>query len=218
MRLQPKVCCADKNKWRRITFLKFTVLDHTKQKREQSSSGFLKTALFLVWLHLLYGISFLPFDGADNCPVFRALRRPEEQWSCSSNPRSLGLSTGLYACSSTRCLRPRGNGGLLLPFKLLPRPCLDHALGEKRLLCWTVRDCSSRSGNLSSTLPISGDPYLVPFSRLDVTLILPAVLYNVSILLRFSSPKLEDTEYFWGLRFGSDTLKGQRWLFLCHQC
>lgn len=87
---------------------------------------------------------------------------------------------------------------------------MDHALGENWLLSWTPTYCSSRSGNLDSILPISDGPYLVPFSGPGVTLASPAASYNISTRLGVSSPELEDAVSFWGLRFGSEELEGQR--------
>lgn len=97
MRLQPKVCPVDNNKWRGIAFWNFIFLDYSKQRKEQTSSGLLKTTLSLVWLHLLYRRSFLPSERAYNCPVFHALRRTKQQF-CGSRPESLGFSRGLCAC------------------------------------------------------------------------------------------------------------------------
>lgn len=155
--------------------MQFTILDHSKQKKEPSSSGFLKTKLEVA--SSLYRMGFLRFDEIYNCLVFHTLNTAKQQQCCSSNPWSLGLR---HPCV---CLLPsvldREGMDVYFCSLQLPRPSLCHALGEKRLLSWTRTDCSSRLGNLNSILPVSGGPYLVAFHRPDVTLTLPASAYNI---------------------------------------
>ena len=150
-------------------------------------------------------MSFLRFDEIYNCLVFHTLNTAKQQQCCSSNPWSLGLRH-LCACFLPSVLDREGMDVYFCSLQL-PRPSLCHALGEKRLLSWTLTDCSSRLGNLNSILPVSGGPYLVAFNRPDVTLTLPASAYNIYTWLWFSSPKWEESEYMWALRFRSEGTK-----------
>lgn len=84
-----------------------------------------------------------------------------------------------------------------------------EALGEKQLFPWTLTDCSrSRSGSLNIHFADSGGADLVPFSKLDVKT--PVAFLTVSPLdCDFLPRSQKTTEYLWGLRLGSDKLKGQ---------
>lgn len=150
-------------------------------------------------------MSFLCFDEIYNCLIFHTLKTTKQQQCCSSNPWSLSLRH-LCACLLPSVLDREGMDVYFCSLQL-PRLSLGHALREKRLLSWTLTDCSSRLGNLNSTLPVSGGPYLGAFNRLDVTLTMPASAYNVYTWLWFSAPKWEESEYMWALRFGSEGTK-----------
>lgn len=159
--------------------------------------------------------AFWPFGGVIIIVLFSYLRGTELQRFCSSNPRSRGLSRGLCACFLPGASDPR-EGRRLLPFTASGAPGGPHlgremaSLLDSNGLHFKVRSLSFHFANTCRPSPVPSGDWMLP-------LILPPAHYTVSTWSGFSSPMSEDTEYLWGLRFGSDKLKGQRWPSFCHQ-
>lgn len=107
-------------------------------------------------------------------------------------------------------LRPQGSESYYCASRL-PRPCLNHVLGEKQLLSWILTDSKQfRVGERE--FPLCQSSLRGPD--------LPANLSQSTLqclgAIRIFFPKVE-RQYLCGLRVGSEKLKGQRWPSLCHQ-